>query len=455
MAFLERCTGDSIQQARHIGSHSCAQDRACGVGQELTRSTKFLLAILLIAAAGEFVLRGPVRFFAQSPDWNDFILMYIPARAWLQGANPYSPKVYADISSRTFGYAWSAEALRSHPAYPLNTFVLVSPLAPFSWPTAQKIELALALALIGAMIFALTRAAKLDSKAACLFAAATLGLAPIHSGLATGNVSIPAIALACIAVWAVDAQREVLAGILLAVVLSLKPQIGILFLGYYVLRRRWTTCRLGAAGTSLIALIGAARMYSLGPRWVSDFMRNARIWLGSNSSDNFASHNPMRYTLIDLQVPFYDLTGSRTSAVVLALALAVVIGLGWLFSSLRTRKPDDLLDLSLLATLSLLPVYHRLYDASLLVLPIAWALSGRTDAYSRSKKLCWPLFALFLIPGSSIVERVVSEGWVARRVLDSWWWVHLVLPHEGWGLMLLAMTLLWAVVQRRRASESP
>jgi len=421
-------------------------------GQQLTTYTKFLLAILLFAAAGEFVLRGPVRFFAQTANWNDFVVIYIPARAWLQGANLYSPNVYASISTQTFGKVWSAEVLRSHPAYPLNTFVLISPLAWFSWPTAQKIELALVLALIGAMIFAVIRAAKLDAKAACLFAAMALALAPIHTGVATGNISIPAIALACIAVWAVDSEREVLAGILLAVVVGLKPQIGLLFVGYYVLRRRWTTCLLAAAGTGLIAGIGAARMYSLGISWLSDFTRNARIWVNSNPSDNFASHTPMRYTLIDLQVPFYDLTGSKTSAVVLALTVAVGIGLSWLVLFLRSREPDDLLNLSLLGTLSLLPVYHRFYDASLLVLPIAWALREDTAADSRLKQVCWLLFAVFLIPGSSIVERMSSEGHIARWALDSWWWVHLVLPHEAWALMLLAITLLWAMAIGRRSA---
>jgi len=117
----------------------------------------------------------------------------------------------------------------------------------------------------------------------------------------------------------------------------------------------------------------------------------------------------------------------------------------WLVFFLRTRVPDDLLNLSILGTLSLLPVYHRFYDASLLVLPVAWALRAQATASSRLKKICWLLFAIFLIPGSSILERAVSGGHVGQNVLGSWWWGYLLLPHEAWALMLLATTLLAAM----------
>ena len=428
---------------------------------QLSRHVNVLLAVLLIAAASEFILRGPVRFLAQAPDWNDFILLYIPARAWLQGANLYSPEVYTHIYTQMFAKPWSAAALRSHPAYPLNTFVLISPLAPFPWPIAQKAELALVVVLIGAMIFAISRVANLEGKAACLFGASVLGLAPIHTGVATGNISITAAALACIAVWAVDAKKDVLAGVLLAIVISLKPQIGILFLAYYLVRRKWLTFSLAVVGTGLIFLVGAVRMYALGLSWVTDFVHNAHVWVRSNPTDDFASAGPMRYTLIDLQVPFYDLLGSKTAAVVLALAAAVTLGLIWLILFLRARAPDDLLNLSILATLSLLPVYHRFYDASLLVLPIAWTLRANAPAYSRLRKACWLLFSLFLIPGSSILERMVSDGHVALRVLSSWWWRHVLMPHEAWALLLIVIALLAAMSIRpgtaaeRRPDASP
>jgi len=421
-----------------------------GKDQPLRRRRKVLLAILLLATGSEFVLRGPVRFFGQAPDWNDFVLLYIPARAWLQGANPYSPQTYARICTETFGEAWSPTALRSHPAYPLSTFVLVSPLAPLPWPAAQKAVAVLAVGLMAAMIVCMIRFAGLDSKPACLFAAATLALAPFHTGLATGNISVAAVALACIAVWALGAERNVMAGILLAVVIGLKPQIGLLFLLYYLFRRKWLSCSLATAGVGLILLIGALRMYALGIGWVADFAHNARIWVGSNPADDFASANLMRLTLIDLQVPFYDLTGTRTMAIVLALAAVAVLALVWLAFFLKTETPDDLLNLSVLAALSLLPVYHRFYDASLLVLPLCWAFRASAPAYSRLRKACWVLFLPFLFPGASILVRAVSEGRVSNRFLHSWWWQHLLVPHEIWALLLLAVVLLAATKVRMR-----
>ena len=46
----------------------------------------------------------------------------------------------------------------------------------------------------------------------------------------------------------------------------------------------------------------------------------------------------------------------------------------WLFAVRRDGRLG-LLDLAILASASLLPVYHRFMDAGILLIPVAWALS--------------------------------------------------------------------------------
>jgi hypothetical protein len=430
-------------------------DRQEGLGRALPPLRKLLLAMLLLAAGSEFIVRGPVRFLRQSSDWNDLVPVYVPSRAWLLGANPYSPNVYADLWTRTFGKPWSPAAARSYAVYPLSTFVLLSPLAALPWPVAQKVAAALGVLLVGAMIVCLVRFANLTNEAACLFAAATLALAPIHTGLATGNISVAVIALACIAASVAEAERTVLAGILLAAVVGLKPQVGLCFLLYYLLRRRWLICGLATAGVGLTLLTGAFRMRELGISWTADFARNARVFVGSNPVDDFTLANPVRFTLIDLQVPFYDLTGARTSAIVLAFGVVVLLALVWLLLFLRTRSPDDLLNVSILATLSLLPIYHRFYDASLLVLPICWTIRAAAPEYSRLRIACGLLFLPFLFPGATALAGAASAGHIPEVLLRSWCWQHLVMPHEIWALLLLVIVLLAAMAAHPPQLASP
>ena len=54
--------------------------------------TKLVVAVLLLASAGEFMLRGPVRLLRHGTTWNDFLSPYIQAKAWRYGNDPYSPQ---------------------------------------------------------------------------------------------------------------------------------------------------------------------------------------------------------------------------------------------------------------------------------------------------------------------------------------------------------------------------
>jgi hypothetical protein len=53
-----------------------------------TRSKSFLILLVLLAAS-EFMVRGPVRFLRVA-DFNDFISPYIQSRALAKGMDPYS-----------------------------------------------------------------------------------------------------------------------------------------------------------------------------------------------------------------------------------------------------------------------------------------------------------------------------------------------------------------------------
>src|SRR5207248_2685000 len=116
--------------------------------------------------------------------------------------------------------------------YPITSFVVLSPLALGSWDVAEFLWILLSLGAVGILIcgiVAITGVSWRDPKA-WMFAAYTLALAPIHTGLATQNTAVLVVALCVATVWAERRARENLAALLLALAICLKPQLGLCFL---------------------------------------------------------------------------------------------------------------------------------------------------------------------------------------------------------------------------------
>src|ERR1035438_5209988 len=119
----------------------------------LSTTSKTFLVLLVLLAASEFVVRGPLRFF-RAADFNDFISPYVQSRALIQGLDPYSPEVLVQLWPVTGPHRLqflakdladgTLIAKRGIPtAYPLTCLFLLGPLAVMPWPVAHLVWLAL------------------------------------------------------------------------------------------------------------------------------------------------------------------------------------------------------------------------------------------------------------------------------------------------------------------------
>ena len=196
-----------------------------------------VLGILVLLASTEFLLRGPVRF-AGNRDFNDFMSPYIQSGAWIRGTDPYS--------SANLVQFWPPDAKRSDflakdladgslvykrgipTAYPLTCFLILAPLAVLPWHIADALWLAIDLLAYAVTIVSLLSLADLrrSPRLIYLFLAFALALAPFHTGLAAGSIVIVAVGLIAGAIWTADREHVALAGVLLALAVGLKPQIG-------------------------------------------------------------------------------------------------------------------------------------------------------------------------------------------------------------------------------------
>jgi hypothetical protein len=425
-----------------------------------------LCFILLFLAGAEFAMRGPVRAISTATRFNDFLSPFIQAKAWTHGLDPYSPEVLLRLwppEAAHFIFLpkevanGSLVAHRGIPtAYPVTAFVLIAPFSVLPWNVAYALWLGLNLILFLLMICALLALAGFSyhEQSAILFVAATLALAPFHTGIATGNVSLIAVELGVITIWTARRRHDIMGAILLAVSVGLKPQIGLCFLLYYLVRRRWRVFAVSLSILACIAALGVLRLEAGHTAWLQNYLNDNRVLLETGVLGNFTPVNPMRFGLINLQVALYPILGRVRLANGLAMLVGLILLGAWIVAMSRIRSDEDLelLDLGAIGVISLLPVYHRFYDAVLLVLPLCWVcISFRKSRMFAILSLL--LMAPFLIPGGTLLERMQTDERIPSALAQHWWWGMIVMPHQVWMLLLLSVTLLWEMHTCRSSAQ--
>lgn len=418
---------------------------------------RIVLGILLLLAAAEFVVRAPFRYLPPS-NWNDLAQYYATSRLWLRGQNFADADKFAAMWRDEVGETVSSNTARVHIAPPPGALVLFAPIAALSWPAANFVWLAVLLAGFVTTIGSLLRIAgfSLTEPRALAFMAACLALAPFHTGIGSGNQTIVVVAFCALGIWAAGAGSDIIAGLSFGAACSLKPHIAAFLLLYYLLQRRWRLLFTAATFTAMLVLLAAARMQLTGVSWLPDYLNNIRFGAAHNRIDDFTTANPIRFMLINLQVPFFSFTHSAKAANLLAFSVGAVLILTWIFLMVRSRSRDlELLSLATIAVIGLLPLYHRLYDASVLAIPICWCLS-RPKNMTHIANAALLLMAPFLLPGAAVLQQAVRQGRVPEAWAASWWWDRLVMPHQTWLLLFLSLVLLYGMAKRSlRVPEQP
>ena len=407
-------------------------------------------------AGAEFTVRGPVRAVRVATEFNDFLSPYIQANAWVRGLDPYSPETLLRLwpaSAAHLGFLTkevadgSLTAKRGIPtAYPITSLVLLAPFSLLSWTHAYGLWLAIHLVLFLTMSGTLVALAGVSYRepSAILLAAGTLALAPFHTGIVTGNVALVAVELGVTGIWTARKYLDITTAVLLAVSAGLKPQIGLCFLLYYLARRRWRIVGVALGGLALVAAFGLLRLELSHTPWLRNYLHDSHVLLETGILANFTAVNPTRFGLINLQLVLYPIVGNVRAANGVAVTVGGFLLVMWLVGMRRTtdRADLELLDLSAIAVVSLLPVYHRFYDAALLVLPLCWVFASfrKTRVLGTLTLL---LMLPFLIPGGTLLETLQHSGRIPSPWASRWWWETIVMPHQVWILFFLSVLLLY------------
>jgi hypothetical protein len=416
-----------------------------------------LVGLAVLCACVVFVIRGPYRAVTND-GLNDLLSPYIQSSALLHGKDPYS-------CQSLFSY-WPPQGLRFRPdarqfvdgsilvrhgiptAYPITSLFLLASLTWMPWPVFQLLILAATLLLFGAAVLALAALTNMSRVQRAGFVVFALIFAPLHTGIATCNLAVLAVEVGVLALWAEKVRKPFLSGVLIAICVGLKPPLGLCFLLYYVVKGSWRIAGVAVGSLAIIGIVPILWLSLHHAPWVSNYAADNRALLENGTLGDFTEKNPLRFGLVNLQVAAYPFVHERNATNLLVGVICGSLLVVWLALALKIKPRDEFACLSALAVLTLLCVYHRFYDASLLIIPVSWLFAkARSD---RIAALGLAISAAFLVPGGTLLQNLHLKGHLFPGIERSNLGQSFVMAHAAWCSVMLVSLLLY-----RMAVPSP
>lgn len=408
---------------------------------------KFIAIILLTFALLQLGFRGLQRVRHELPMW-DFVSVYSASRAWIHGEHPYDmSSVVATWHAQNFFADRNVNCWAT--VYPPNSLLMIAPLAMLPAPIATFAWLAITIALLVVQFIALADMAgfKWRESNALLLVSAALASAPIQFGILSGQLSLPAISLCIMAFWCVHRRREYLTGALLGLACALKPQIAAPFIVYYLFLRRWRVSIPAMVTSAVIGLIALLAIQTSHPDWLVAWRSSIAASTQLGGVNDYSWAGEFRDEMIDLKMLLVSAIQDPIALRVAILCMTAAL-LAWFVRAfprtVELTNRTNLLALATLSAISLLPIYHRVYDATLLTLALAWALAELDGPRRRfAIAILVPMF-VFLVP-FDIVHTLAHRAPRLFELTQTGWWQSLLAPHYAWGLLLMSIGLLAAL----------
>jgi len=352
--------------------------------------------LMLLGSIG-FVLFGFVLMSADRVPVLDFRTAYYCGDCLLHvHCDPYSERdVDALYSQRVERYPVSdrnRKVITRNPYLP-SVYVVAVPLALLPFGMGQALWL---LAIVASFIVASFLMWSLARDRAPILGAALLAFCLANSGslIYFGNPAGFVVPLCVIATWCFVRQRYAALGIAcLAVSLAFKPHDGGLVWLYFLLaggelRRRALQTLAAVAAFTIPAVLWT--MY-IAPQWLHEMNANLQSFsVPGAMNDPSRGHGTLVLTNLQTITSFFwpDPHAYNLAAYLLFAPLLII----WIVLVLRARatRNSAWFALASIACFSMLPLYHRQYDAKLIILSIpAFAV-----LWVRRDRIAWIALAV-------------------------------------------------------------
>lgn len=413
-----------------------------------SRGWSFRLAVaLLLAACVYFAVRGPWRAMTDPSGGNNLRVYYCASRAWMQGLNPYDQAELDQINQQAGGGATRVDtSINFPPCLPPMTIVGCID----DWQTAKVVWLSLSVLLTGVCLWQLCvlLGLKRSDPRTLLLWAFGLALAPLHTDICEGQLSIFVTTLLVLALRCQGEKQPKMAGMLLGVALAVKPFMVVLLPVMLLFRGQWRALIYTVFAFALLTGLAVGRMNASDVAWLPAMQHNLQGFAQGGRGD---PAGPLSYRMINLHVVLSGIVKDPTMVWAMVGALVAAIGGAGLLAMRRLRDMrSELLLWGLFVVLCLAGGYNRFYGAAMLLLPLAWAFASLREPGLR--RVSWAvllLIAPFLVPGTAALAE-----WVGADRLRATPGGGLLLYHQVFLLAILAITLALAAVRSgvRRSS---
>ncbi len=416
------------------------------------------LAVALVAvAAGVFFVRT-----VWQPQYRpcDFSVYYTAGRGWLLGSDPYNRQATYDLWLAAGGRADIMPSdVREQGNEPWMPIVVLPPSFPVMAPLSAmptRVAVPVWYIICSALLLAQTAAlsvmigSSLLRPAGLLLLAATLLLAPVHDNFGWAQPSSPTISLIILAMYAGMRGRELTCAVIVGLATALKPQLGGVFLVYYFLISGARFRIMSVALLALLSIVGLAPLWLRDTAWIAGWQENMHLAEAPGGFSSTSTENPGRSAMLNLNVVLNVVIHNRTAVNVLAVAITAALAVVLAWCRRKMRSHHELLSLSMLSILALLPVYHRFYDAALLVVPLAWGIAHfRSNPRDAAPILL--VVATFLLPLRAHA-RLAQVFNVDAETASGFLWDFVLEPVRTWILLAGFLVLVRAA---RRNSTTP
>lgn len=412
----------------------------------MSRSTLWWVFVFVAIGTSTLLARN-VRHAVSIGGSGDFATVFAASRAWVHGQDPYDQRQLR----REWSAAGGPEALAPNPdhtpsVYPPSTFVVVAPVATLPWAQARLIWTVLDVAMIVAMLLALSALSDVqwsDPRAVAL-AAGIIMLGPLRNGAMGGQPAIAVCALVVLTAVAAQRRFDWTAGVMLAIACAIKPPLAAPFVLYYALRRRWRLVLTTGGVAAVIMLVGIVRLQAAGVPWLPELRDNLLAAAAPGAVNDPSPWNPKRFQLINLHVLLHTMIDSRHVVSMLVLALTGLAAVAFARCVWRRAADGDrrreLAELAFVASWTLLPLYHRYYDAGLLVFVLAWSVTALPSRGAQARAAILLVMPFVISPAlwlTAMLPRAASPPYRYPFGIEQ-----LVLPVQVWALVLLCVLML-------------
>jgi uncharacterized membrane protein (UPF0136 family) len=425
--------------------------------------------LLLLLSSGIFIVWGSSVTRSTPAALADFKAVYYGARCIMEHSDPYKESEFLHVYRAEGGnFPSDLNILQSfNRAVPVcinlpTSLFLIAPFAMLPWGAAYVLWMIFT---IGSLMLAAYLMWNLGANHAPVLSGCLIGFLLTNSItlLSGGNTAGIVVSLCVVAVWCFLKERFVLAGVFcMAVSLAIKPHDGGLVWLFFLLAGgvyRKHALQIFAL-TVALGLASILWVSHVAPHWMQELQCNLSA-ISAHGDLNDPGPGSANFRRLNMVVDLQSVISIfRDDPRIYNPASYLICGALLLAGAVRTLRSrfsqrSAWLALAAIAALSILPVYHRVYDSKLLIL----AVPACAMLWAEGGPIGW--VALVVTTAGIVLTGDVPQALLLPLAYPSrlcaagiFAWIPTVVSMRPVPLILLAIGMFYLWVYLRRAGPS-